>query len=175
MITHVFSESLARSHTHAAAPWWEEVYREAWPSFVAMQSVREDGWAQRGGIDRLVTLADGTVLKVDEKVREKDWPDIALEIWSDRDRKVRGWAVKPLTCDFIAYAFAPSATCYLLPFQTLRRAWRLNRNEWWAGCEHILARNNGYVTESVAVPIPALLAAVADAMVIRWGAEEQAA
>jgi hypothetical protein len=58
------------------------------------------------------------------------WPDILLEQWSDEARRVPGWVQKPLACDFIAYAFAPSRRCYLLPVALLQRAWRLNGREW---------------------------------------------
>lgn len=54
-----------------------------------MVSVRDDGWAQRGGIDRVITLACGRTIKIDEKVRKEDWPDILLERWSDEQRKFR--------------------------------------------------------------------------------------
>src|ERR1043165_1536712 len=121
MTVHDFNESLAKSHAEQDAPYWQIVYRKAFGDRLqTIQNVRNDGWAQRGGIDRLLMLTDGTVLKVDEKVREKDWPDVLLEIWSDRDRRKEGWALKDLTCDFIAYAFVPSQTCYLFPWQLLR-------------------------------------------------------
>lgn len=174
MTVHDFNRSLAASHAQADAPWWEAVYREAFPTLKTTVNVRDDGWAQRGGIDRLVVLGDGTVLKVDEKVRSRDWPDIALERWSDRDRRIAGWMQKRLTCDFVAYAFVPSGTCYLLPFQTLMRAWQTDGRAWIHKAEQgrdgfrcVLAQNNGYTTESVAVPIPVLLDAIRDAMVIR--------
>ena len=56
-----------------------------------------------------------TDLYRDEKVRAEDWPDILLEQWSDEDRRAPGWVQKPLACDYIAYSFAPSGVCYLLP------------------------------------------------------------
>lgn len=173
---HDFRSSLAKSHAQADAPWWEPVYRSAFPGFVSMQSVRADGWAQRGGIDRLVHLRDGTSLKVDEKVRDKDWPDVLLEVWSDHDRQIPGWMEKDLTCDFIAYAFVPSRTCYLLPYQTLRRAWDENKVEWGHhaireqnGFRVVDANNGTYVTRSYAVPLSYLWSALADAMRITWG------
>jgi hypothetical protein len=175
MTVHDFTRSLAASHAQADAPWWETVYRQAFPAFETMVNLRADGWAQRGGIDREIVLSDGTVLKVDEKVRSRDWADIALERWSDRDRRTPGWVQKGLTCDFIAYAFVPSGTCYLLPFQTLRRAWQTEGRAWIDKAEQgrdgfrvVLAQNNGYTTESVAVPIPVLLDAIRDSMVIRF-------
>ena len=167
---HNFRDDLARSHAYANATWWLEVYEAAFPDLRAAVDVRNDGRAQRGGIDRVMTLNSGRTLTVDEKVRDKVWPDILLEYWSDRDRKTVGWVAKDLACDFIAYAFVPSATCYLLPFQTLRRAWRMNGKQWVKQYQKIEALNEGYVTVSVAVPISALMAALSDAMTVRWSA-----
>lgn len=167
-MAHDFQESLQRSHSYVDAGWWLDVYRAAFPSLMASVSVRDDGWAQRGGIDRVLTLAGGKTLYVDEKVREKDWPDIALEYWSDVKRKKPGWVAKDLACDFIAYAFVPSETCHLLPFQTLRRAWQLNCKSWVADYPRIEALNSGYVTVSVAVPTEVLLAALSNAMTVSW-------
>jgi hypothetical protein len=167
---HDFEQSLARSQAQADAPWWLEVYRTAFPDLASSVSVREDGWAQRGGIDRVLTLASGRTLTIDEKVRDKVWPDILLELWSDKGKKVKGWAVKPLAIDYIAYAFVPSRQCYLLPFQTLRRAWRLNAKQWWDRYPHIEAKNRGYVTESIAIPVGVLMTAMGDAMRVEWSA-----
>lgn len=75
-----------------------------------------------------------------------------------------------MTCDFIAYAFVPSATCYLLPYQLLRRAWNEHKREWWSEYGQKRADNGSYVTVSVPVPIDVVLAAITDAMVIRWTA-----
>jgi len=56
---HDFNESLAFSQSCADAPWWIDVYRTAFPGLVSAVSVRKDGWAQRGGIDRVLTLKSG--------------------------------------------------------------------------------------------------------------------
>lgn len=175
MTIHNFSSSLAKSHEMESAPWWEPVYRQAFPNFAVMHSVRNDGWAQRGGIDRVVTLKSGKTVAIDEKVRAGNWPDILLERWSDRGRQVPGWIQKDLACDFIAYAFIPSETCYLLPFLSLRKAWIDHGREWIDAAEasrdgfkKVLARNNGYVTESVAVPTNVLLGAITESMTVSW-------
>lgn len=172
---HDFHTDLAYSHAQSDQPWWEQVYRQAFPSMVTMVDVRKDGWAQRGGIDRLVVLRDGTSIKVDEKVRRQDYDDILLERWSDRDRQVPGWVQKDLTCDFIAYAFARSGFCYLLPFQPLRRAWRTRGKEWIATYRAVLADNGSYVTESVPVPTDVLLDAISAALVVRFTPTEEVA
>ncbi|WP_273845440.1 hypothetical protein [Rubrobacter calidifluminis] len=169
-MVHDFEESLKRSHAYEDAPWWREVYERAFHNLQEMVSVRQDGWAQRAGIDRRLILADGTVLSVDEKVRERDYPDFCLEYWSDRKRQIPGWVAKDLTCDYIAYAFVPSRTCYLLPFQLLRRAWREHHRRWVGTYRKVEALNRGYVTVSVAVPIEVVLEAISDAMAVRWSA-----
>lgn len=168
MKQHNFAESLARSQAQANAPWWLDVYRAAFPDLETMACVRNDGWAQRAGIDRVLTLASGKTLTVDEKVRSEEWDDILLEYWSDEARKVRGWVAKDLGCDFIAYAFEQSGRCYLLPFQSLRRAWRLNGRKWVNTYRRVAAQNRGYVTVSVPVPTVELLNAVRDAMLVCW-------
>jgi hypothetical protein len=174
---HDFAASLALAREQEDAPWWPEVYGKAFPGFHSMMSVRNDGWAQRAGIDRVIQLKSGKTVKIDEKVRSKDWGDIAIERWSDRRKKTPGWVQKDLDCDFIAYAFIPSQRCYLLPFLTLRKAWILEGRRWCelaeeesGGFKIILAENNGYTTESIAVPTDILLAAIRQAMVISWGA-----
>lgn len=167
-LMHDFKKSLELSHSYSEAPWWIDVYRNAFPSLKSAVYISNDGWAQRGGIDRVLTLESGKTLLVDEKVREQDWPDILLEYWSDEKRKIRGWVAKDLACDFIAYAFIPSQTCYLLPFQTLRSAWRENCGEWVQKYRRIEAINNGYVTVSVAVPTTILLDAMKDSMSVTW-------
>jgi len=147
---------------------WEEVYRAAFPGFMGMHDLRDDGWWQRAGIDRSIVLSNSKTVLVDEKVRKKDWGDILLEYFSDEARKTPGWVRKDLACDFIAYAFLPSRKCYLLPFLQLRRAWDSNGRRWFKQYEIIRADNGNYKTASVAVPTDVLLAALTDAMLVRW-------
>ena len=168
MAVHDFEKSLAKSNAQVDAPWWRTVYLKAFPDLQSMVCVRNDGWAQRGGIDRVLTLASGKTLCIDEKVREKDWPDIALEYWSNAEKKVPGWVAKDLACDFIAYAFIPSQTCHLIPFQTLRAAWRKNHKIWVRTFQKIEAQNKDYTTISVCVPKDILLKALSDAMTVTW-------
>jgi hypothetical protein len=163
---HDFHTSLAISNTFTDAPWWMDIYRKAFPTLISAVSVRDDGWAQRGGIDRVITLACGRTYTVDEKVRMNDWPDILLEQWSDEERRKPGWIQKPLACDFIAYAFAPSRRCYLLPVALLQRAWRLNGRQWIETHGQHRARNVGYVSTNVPVPLGELAQALLQAMLV---------
>jgi hypothetical protein len=171
---HDFAESLRASHEQADNPLWEEVYRRAFHNLKSMVCVRDDGWAQRGGIDRVLVLSSGKTLNVDEKVRSKDYGDILLEYWSDYDRRIPGWVQKDLACDFIAYAVIPAQRCYLLPFTALRAAWRANGRQWVDKYATARAQNRGYCTHSVAVPTPVLLGALQDAMTVSWSQSEAA-
>lgn len=175
MTVHNFAESLRLSASYVDAPWWEEVYRAFFPNYAGMVSVREDGWAQRGGIDRVVTLRSGKTVTVDEKVRSGEWQDILLERWSDQARHIPGWVQKDLACDFIAYAFVQSRRCYLLPFPALRRAWLTYGREWIdraeareGGFSIVEAVNRRYTTESVAVPVDILFEAITGALIATW-------
>lgn len=164
--SHDFHASLAFSNSFIDAPWWMDIYRKAFPTLISAVPVRNDGWAQRGGIDRVITLACGRTYTVDEKVRMNDWPDILLEQWSDEERRKPGWVQKPLACDFIAYAFAPSRRCYMLPVALLQRAWRLNGRQWIEAHGQRRARNVGYVSTNVPVPLGELAEALLQAMLV---------
>lgn len=166
---HRFADSLALSERYSDADWWIPLYRRAFPRLRSAISVRDDGWAQRGGVDRVLTLSCGRTYTVDEKIRTADWPDILLEQWSDEARRVPGWVQKPLACDFIAYAYAPSGVCYLLPVAPLQRAWRLYGREWIKRYGIRRALNPGYASVGVPVPRDVLMRAIAEAMMVAAG------
>ena len=163
---HRFRDSLAMSERHADSEWWMDTYRRAFPRLRSAVSVRQDGWAQRGGVDRVLTLSCGRTFTIDEKVRAEDWNDILLEQWSDEARRLPGWVQKPLACDFVAYAYAPSGICYLLPVVPLQRAWRQHGRQWIKEYGQRRAQNPGYVSVGVPVPRGVLMWAIVDAMMI---------
>lgn len=171
---HDFATSLRRSREQASAPWWEPLYRSAFPELATMSYVG-DSPAQRDGVDRVLVTHSGHVYQIDEKVRTSDYPDLCLEYWSDQERRHPGWIARDLACDFIAYAFAPSGRCYLLSFPLLRRAWRLHGPDWMRlgearhdGFRIVEAKNRGYVSRSVAVPIDHVLDAIRGASLLTF-------
>lgn len=121
-----------------------------------------DGFWQREGIDVSITLASSKQILIDEKVRFRNrltgkiYDDIALEVWSDRERKLKGWLQKQLRADYIAYAIAPLGVCYLLPVLQLQQAWSRWGQEWLGFYRTIEAKNYGpgrsWITESVCMP-----------------------
>jgi hypothetical protein len=115
---------------------------------------------QLAGIDHVVLLDEGRRLLVDVKTRERRWPDILVERWSDVGRRVPGWAFKDLECDYIAYAFLPNGPVHLLPHGALRAVAEENISLWECVHRVIDADNGSYVTRSIAVPTSRLLADV---------------
>src|SRR5690242_10457916 len=99
MTVHSFQRSLRASQQHVDAPWWEQVYREAFPTFEGMTYVNGLGSGQRDGVDRILSLTSGRTVAVDEKVRSVDYDDFCLEYWSvkhksDSSKDEPGWIAK---------------------------------------------------------------------------------
>lgn len=160
----------ATSKNSDDAPWWADVYRRAFPDY-ERHDVITDVTQQKAGIDHRVHMRGGGCTLVDVKVREKFYEDIALEVWSDVERRSPGWVIKPLQCHYIAYAFPSVSLCYLLPFQLLRLAYERNKLAWAEaakaesdGFRIANAQNRNYVTRSVVVPTTYLRDALADSM-----------
>lgn len=169
---HDFITQLEYSEEASDAPFWDKVYRKAFPSLVNHMPCPGDFATQRDGIDRLILLNNGRVLRIDEKKRREVYQDILLEYVSNDTTKAPGWMEKNLVIDYLAYAFMPTRKVYLLDWLTLRRAWVVNRDQWKAKYRNIYAKNNGYTTKSVAVPIYVLQRAVNEATVIELAASE---
>lgn len=164
---HDFKERLHMSELASDEPFWEAIYKKAFPNFVNMMTCQGDTVAQRQGIDRVIVLSSGKIIKIDEKKREKEYPDILLEYISVDSKNTPGWIEKDLPIDYIAYAFMTSKTVYILPWDLLRRAWCYFKDIWMDKYQHVEARNNGYITHSIAVPIDTLLNSIKRASIIQ--------
>lgn len=169
---HDFADSLAASHRASDLPIWEEIYRKSFPDFLAMVDHRQDGEHQRAGIDRSVILENSKQILIDEKIRWKPYPDIAVEYLSNDRTGAPGWACKPLRADYIAYAIAPLGMCYLLPVIQLQQAWRHKGEIWKASCFIVRAPNRGYTTLSAAVPVHELFSEIGRALRVPFAALE---
>lgn len=181
-MTHDFKRSLEYSHSMSDEPFWDECYRGFFGErFMCSVDYRHNGSHQAAGIDRAVMLSDSSVVYVDEKVRARDFGDIALEYISNDRRNTPGWVCKDLRCQYIAYAIYPTKTCYLLPVHQLQRAWTRYGKQWLAlanACDVtagrrgkysiVRARNNGYTTLSVGVPVDTIFNAIGNCMKTTW-------
>lgn len=84
-MTHSFTDSLRWSEGIARASDYEAFYRAHFPDLVqAIPVVSGGNVYQRQGIDRILLLANGKQLTVDEKVRSKDYGD-----WDELWRGIR--------------------------------------------------------------------------------------
>ena len=165
---HSFREQLSYSHSMANAPWWEEVYRRAFGTIASMTDIREDGWCQRSGVDRIVILESGKIIKVDEKVAKSIYPTFPIEQWSSLEDRRDGWVKKPMDTDFIAYAEAPTGMVWMWPVLALQRAWREYGRQWVSRYGHKKVPNYNYTTIIVPVPKMELMSAIRDALVVHY-------
>jgi hypothetical protein len=164
--THDFDERLQWSETQSDEPFWDAVYRKAFPNLVNHMLGSGDTESQRKGIDRVILLANGKTLYIDEKKRGKMYDDILLEFLSVDTKGTAGWIEKDLQIDYLAYAFMPNRRVYLLDWQMLRRAWIKNGEDWKKRFRIVKAQNKNYTTHSVAVPIKTLLVSLVTATIV---------
>lgn len=162
-----FTKDLGFSLDASDEPFWDAVYRKAFPSMLFHAPTVGKSQAQYLGIDRVITLSSGKTLYIDEKKRRGVYPDILLEYVSVDRTGAPGWIEKDLQIDYLAYAFMPTQRVYLFPWEMLRRAWRQWGETWRKEFPSVSAQNNGYKTYSVAVPIGKLRQAVSTACVIQ--------
>lgn len=175
-----FNECLKFSHKFEDHPVWSRVYKAAFPNIVGTVSYQQDGFWQREGVDRGIMLSTTKQILVDEKVRGRNkitgrvYDDILLEYKSTNTSA--GWVCKPLRADYIAYLIAPLGVCYMLPVIQMQNAWEKNKAEWFAnaedrsnkGFQKVSAKNNGYTTLSLAVPVNVLFPAMGGQLRVKF-------
>jgi hypothetical protein len=173
-----FSAALGVAEASSTSAWLDGVYRDAFLD-VASIARSESGkyTAQDNGVDVVILLKRDKVIRVEEKIRTRDFgDDVLLELKSNEERKTPGWLLKPYTADFIAYAVPSSGRCLLLPVLLLRRAWKVFGPEWYSlaksecdGFKLKRGETHGttgcllYRTLNIAVPTVRLLAGIGDA------------
>lgn len=165
---HDFHERLAWSELQSDEPFWEEVYRKAFPDLVVCASTAAAGKSalQTQGIDRYIVLASGRELRIDEKKSSRSYNSFFLEYISNDRIQSPGWMEKPLRIDFLAYAFMPDQRVYLMQWDMLQIAWRRMRRKWLEIYPRRKARNKTYNTLGVCVPISDVIDAMARAGII---------
>lgn len=178
MTVHDFKEQLEWSEAAGYEPFWDAVYKKAFPNLVNHMMCSGDVKSQRMGIDRLILLANGKTISIDEKKRKSVYPDILLEYISVDTTGAPGWMDKDLAIDYLAYAFMPTKKCYLLPWPLLRRAWLHYGAKWIAdgkskqrGFRIVPGNNHGDTTWNVAVPVSVIESALRTAAIIDVSAE----
>lgn len=169
---HDFKEKLAWSQQASHEAFWKAVYHKAFPDMVNQMLSVGNTQAQHDGIDRVILLNNGAVLRIDEKKRAKVYDDILLEYVSNDQANTPGWIEKALRIDYLAYAFMPTQTVYLFPWLLLRRAWLHFGADWKKKYKTVKAANSGYNTLSLVVPISVVRGAVHRAEIIKVSADD---
>jgi len=158
---HDFNDNLEWSEQQSDEPFWDAIYRKAFPNMVWHKLCNGNTEGQHRGVDRLIYLSNDRILRIDEKKRKEVYQDILLEYISVDTINAPGWIEKDLAIDYLAYAFMPIQTVYLFDWLMLRRVWLHFGNEWKEKYEKVSAKNSTYTTWSVAIPIKILRNAVA--------------
>ena len=164
---HDFQDELEFSVKASDEPFWDAIYRKAFPDMVSQTLCNGDTKSQRLGIDRVVVLASGRILKIDEKKRRQEYNDILLEYISVSTTGAPGWIERDLAIDYLAYAFMQSRRVYLFDWCMLRRVWLAHKDDWLKRYKIPPAQNSGYQTLSVAVPTKHLLNLIKTASIIQ--------
>ena len=152
----IFSEDVARERQNSESEIWDDIYFDLFPDMIGFKrclSVEK----QKQGVDRIVSFSDDREYTIEEKIRYKEYDDVALERWSSFEDKSLGWTLKDLKCDYVLYLFWYSGRFFLIPFQDLRKALIENLFEWENNYKILQTRNKGvrsiYTTVSVCVAI----------------------
>jgi hypothetical protein len=161
-----FNNDLKYSLKASTEAFWDQVYAKAFVDLKETRLCDNLEW-QKMGIDRFVYLTNGRIFAVDEKCRRQVYDDILLEFISVDTTGAPGWIEKDLAIDFFAYAFMPIQRVYLFSWPMLRRAWNHFGGTWKTKYGVIKARNEGYNTLSVPVPIKVLRQTVNNATIIQ--------
>ena len=150
------------SDIQSKATYWNEIYAKAFPNHISVTDMAHTHADINCGIDKLIVMPNGKTIRVDEKVRRRDYGDIAIETISNDKTGALGWIEKDLLCDYIAYVFIDTGRVFLLPFIQLKNAWRDNKSVWIAEYGTKTAKNLDYFSHFVCVPIAVLFKALGE-------------
>ena len=89
---------------------------------------------QQQGIDKILTLSDGSTLAIEEKFRYKGYNDVALEIYSSLEDKTPGWAVKDIRANIVAYWVVPDQKVWIFDSRKLRFVLQEHRTKMGPTC-----------------------------------------
>ncbi|MBA7566108.1 hypothetical protein ES708_07795 [subsurface metagenome] len=110
--------------------WVHTLYHQAFPSL--KQIIKNDNLAlQQKGVDLIFLCKDGLKVKVEEKIRNKYYPDILIEEYSNWERKTPGWGMNmELITEYLAYIVLPKQFVYIMYYPALRRLFQENHTQW---------------------------------------------
>jgi hypothetical protein len=134
----------------------------------------KDKQLQFSGVDKIVVTQSGKVLRLEEKVRRKDWGDLLVEVIADNrfakydpvnnsfeyeKKRGVGWGMKEYSTDLLLYYFEESDTGYILSwkkfkamFDAMLPTWYIYAQQKQFGFDLKVAKNKGYQSINIAIP-----------------------
>lgn len=122
-----FPEQQAQEKVAAGKDWVEQAYWQAFGNLglVRVALVTNPDY-QRKGYDKVCHFKNGKRVIFDEKHRPRDYNDVLIEIWSNMERRIRGWLDS--NADYIAEFFESTRRVVWLPLLLLNK-WLKTRKE----------------------------------------------
>lgn len=147
MTTWTFPERLGWEQQQAA--FLAALWSRWWPG--SSRAPVADLGMQRAGVDAIVSR--GRVpIQVEEKVRDRDYGDVLVELVSNDATNAPGWAVKGAASNLLLYAIRSTGRGWVFPMQAVQRATRMHADDWRRRFGVKVAQNPGY--RSINVPVP---------------------
>ena len=149
-----FRDDLGYSHDARAGAAFDQFYRRVFGGAITITPVH-DLRLQRRGVDKVLSLPDGREVRIDEKLRRKDYGDLLIEEFSDFDRQKPGWLSPAARSDFIAYAVEKGDSLEIRLFWTraLRRKAARRWRVWLVRYGRKFAPNGRFRTSVLPVPL----------------------
>lgn len=151
-----------------------EIIQRCHPATVSVEPAGLE--MDKRGVDFIATLEGGATVYWDVKRRERGcsryWkmgPEVALEMWSDREAKRPGWTwdASKIT-HYVLFAFDPADhdRAYVAPFQALRAVFLRNGKRWLEQYEQPTQDNVRWLSQCLFVPVWELQQAIYDGMAV---------
>lgn len=149
-VVHTFKTDEEFSKSPEVQEFLNKFYLSAFPDMSRHEFIT-DPEQQKAGRDRVIYRIDHDNSYIDEKIRREYYPDFLIE-YGHTDGKP-GWVNKELDIDYIAYIWLERSEGYLLDWLDLVRVWHLCGEGWKKKYRTQAAKNNGYGTLSIPIPI----------------------
>jgi hypothetical protein len=173
-----FAEQLAMSDSPAVAALVEPFLRKRFPGALAFRRAHETN--DRAGADIIVEFPHCQFRFVDLKVRSSDYralgkADVALEVWSNRERGSVGWALdESKVTDWLLFVWTDTRRTLMLDARAVRAVTKSNLPRWQASHQNADQRtavgSRNYSSSVIFVSTDELVA-----LVNRWQGHQHAA
>jgi hypothetical protein len=181
-----FQTQLAFSVDSGGRPF-EQIISDTLPGVVTV--VKTDVAVDKTGVDYIATLRGGSRINIDVKLRSKGcskyWKngaeELALETWSVMPegccKGKAGWTLdEAKDTHYTLHVFSgnDSGSAYLLPFQLLRKAFRVNAREWMNRFRVEIQSSGKWKSQCVFVPAFIVMDAISNASFVKQPAASKA-